>query len=483
MTRHEEVLEYVSGSNPVPEFDPIFESDLAWITSSVEQRTRDMATTKRPAGRGRAGPSKKQRPRAAFVFATALIIVLIVGGAATLLVMLVAGPLSQEEPVATQPAPATTIATEDLPPTLTIESLGAPAFAEGTGAGMGRLVALSSEEVWAASPLSHAGVWHFDGGVWTATPCLEGGPCSAVGMAVGPDGTPWATAWEGSITSLEGAQWIIHDEPGVPIDAEVIAVAPNGDVWASGRAEGEPGIFRLDAGTWTRFTGADAAPLGSLVRSIAFAPDGSVWIGAGGTYGASGDYYGGSHGVRHPSLPGGLARFDGSDWGVVDLPAARNDLPVSSVVVTSAGDVWVAFEELTYSVDQDGGRRGVEAWTPRVARFDGDEWTLYGASDGIPLGVRTQLAASEDGTVWALSSPGAVNRHGAYVKYVPSSDRPTSEFGGPGGVASFNGQFWTSHAVAEPTLDGIAWLDGIAVAPDGTVFVAGQELHRLTPGN
>jgi len=160
-------------------------------------------------------------------------------------------------------------------------------------------------------------------------------------VAVGPDGTVWAAFETGRLGRFDGSEWQMLDAPAFAESqdpwASELAVAPDGTLWVglSDESMGDPessnvsrGVASFDGSAWTVYTAADGFPprVGNL---IAVAPDGTVWAGAAGSVGSGGSSVSG----------GGAASFDGTVWTgytVADgLPS--NDV---DVMVGADGSVW-----------------------------------------------------------------------------------------------------------------------------------------------
>lgn len=132
----------------------------------------------------------------------------------------------------------------------------------------------------------------------------------------------------------------------------------------------------------------------------------------------------------------GIARWSEGQWSAIGLGQVSD---VVAMAVDGAGDVWASGRIVT----PVGRRRG-------VARFDGRSWVVPGGGPMAPSGHVTEIDADPTG--------GVVVRSGSF--------RPL--------VHRFDGRRWSGLT---PGLSGspIGELgrDGIAVAPDGRVWVAG----------
>lgn len=106
----------------------------------------------------------------------------------------------------------------------------------------------------------------FDGTAWVEYPGSRGA------LLVTPDGQVWGTAPDEGLVRFDGQGWAAYaPQTGVGPDAiDRLAVGPDGSLWASGDGD----LARLKEGTWEVYAGAGAG-------AIAFAPDGSLWLGTG----------------------------------------------------------------------------------------------------------------------------------------------------------------------------------------------------------
>ncbi len=145
---------------------------------------------------------------------------------------------------------------------------------------------------------------HYQNGEWTIMDRLVNF------VAVTPDGALWVSGWEGAqgsqyVARFDGTKWTIAARAAIsqllvdsdssvwgikndntlvrfeganpqtfanlPFDQiDDLTSAPNGEVWAAT----DQGVVRFDGSTWRQATG-----LPNGVTQIAFAPDGSIWLG------------------------------------------------------------------------------------------------------------------------------------------------------------------------------------------------------------
>jgi ligand-binding sensor domain-containing protein len=271
-------------------------------------------------------------------------------------------------------------------------------------------------------------------------------------------------------------------------DVRGVAAAADGSLWAATGG----GIVHWDVATETPtvYTTADGLPANHASR-IAVAADGIVWAGDSGwvaRFDGGWEIFAAPPGVDGPAMTidaegvlwgvGGeneLYRFDGSEWGVTEVPelsgvgewsaslaaapdgtiwAATNmgkgllsfdgerwtdhsgDLPdgfAMDVALTPSGNVWVGSES---DARGDG---------PGVARLDEAGWSVFTTADGLAAN-HALVAVGTDGIVWA-----------------------THPDDGTRGVSRFDGERWTAFT----DVDTSGW--GLAVDSSGTMWMASPQ--------
>ena len=242
-----------------------------------------------------------------------------------------------------------------------------------------------------------------------------------------------------------------------------LAMAPDGTVWVATRG----GVVQWDTGASVRavYGEEDGLPAARVWR-IVVATDGTVWA-AGDGWIAYYDETWRPMEIREISIDemaadttsgvwavggDGLIHFDRSSTEQISITEQFRDWNgYDAVTVDAAGRVWMVSR---------GGDRGVVV-------YDGGSWQEYTIADGVPSHILSGIAIAPDGTVWISTE--ALD-HG-----VPD---PGEDPNVPAaGVASFDGQTWTTYTTA----DGLASNDGkIVVGSDGTVWVVhGDAISRL----
>ena len=314
------------------------------------------------------------------------------------------------------------------------------------------------------APARDGGVWLIDGRMLrlfdgTLFRTVVEAPAEAVAATAAPDGSLWVATIDGKVTHWTGSSWTSLD-PGQPIaDAAIsmIAVDAAGRPWIGWTGypvpPGTGSVSRYDGSGWTTFDGQDASPLGSPVWDIVQFPDGAVWV----------------------ASDGGIARFDGSSWAVVAATPGA-DAAATSVAAAPDGAAWAG-----------GGGAILAKW------FDGQSWS-YGPSEGVSsdlyraawvMPVKDELyVGTSDGIYrladdrWERAWPPAISPRNVWTLLAVSRDelwagRHNGSYQpGDSGQWHWQGGQWTNEPIdpARPA----AWTAAMAIAPDGTVWAAGD---------
>jgi len=238
---------------------------------------------------------------------------------------------------------------------------------------------------------------------------------------------------------------------------------PNGALWFGTDA----GVFRLDAGRWTRFTKTDSAPT-SPVRVFRRTVDGALWMGTNGS---------------------GLARYrDGEFTRLTHTDGLPSDL-VRSLYADADGWLWVGTEgrglvRLDPREWADGRRGRIVSYRAKDGLFDevihqileDDMGRLWMSTNrGIFWVDRRELNEFADGRTARIHSTGYTERDGLRNREANGGSQPA-------GAKSRDGRLWF------PTQDGVAVVDpsriqGNRIAPNVTIeqVIAGGA--ALRPGS
>ena len=352
------------------------------------------------------------------------------------------------------------------------------------------IVAAPDGSVWVAT---EGGLARFDGATWVAFGRDETGLTTPDSLAVGPEGTAWATGYacEGSpvrVARFDGRSWTsFGPEEGLP------TALPNGCLSASVAATGERVVvvaggvaYRLAGKRWERVWPEPAAISGPADPWSFVAVSGDeLWATRDGLWHwQAGDWVSGPTDAGLPEVPGGFARLatgpDGRVWlagdqGIAVREGERwtlvDERPALTVAPAADGTVWV------------GGRDPGDVWT---LRFDGSAWSSGRAPETPFLGVGS-MAIARDGTVWAAAMGGwGSDPNGCLARLVGGRWEKVWPFD-PGWdctatvVASPSGDIWVTGE-AQPPAIGQGWgLNGVAAQFDGRAWTVYDEADGLPP--
>jgi sugar lactone lactonase YvrE len=242
------------------------------------------------------------------------------------------------------------------------------------------VLAISRDELW-ATDIYRGGLAHFRAGVWTREsidPDIPAGQVNALALA--PDGSLWAAGPDGVAYRRDG-QWVIVDAA----QASVIAVGQDQSVWVGGASGEECRLSELtvDGAEWVRRAVA-CPPDSSGLSSLAVDANGALWAAWTGMVACEGGGWGGC-----PTA--GLARLHGQRWEAIREIGGFELTNPTIVGTTQTGDMWVV-DDPTELRDPAEPERPVTA-----ARFDGTDWTVV----ELPEGFMADVVVAPDGTLWA----------------------------------------------------------------------------------
>lgn len=338
------------------------------------------------------------------------------------------------------------------------------------------LAVASDGAVWMSS---EGRVSRYDGTSWRSYPFYT--PPHDLDAAAG--GELWGVIPEGIVRYLpDQDDWVVYTaEHGLPNTfPQIVAVAPDGELWVSMAWEG---LYRFDPYDWQSVT----EPPGGDVRAIAFAADGTPWVGTvGGAHYLGGtlaywdgeawtDVSGGAGltSIRAVALgPGdvvaaathlGLGIYQGGRWRLLkDGPTSDR---VSSLAVTPDGSVWFA------SGDESPSTGG-----SALSRFDGETWDYHLADAGVGA-----LTVAPDGSLWAGVGC-SVERYDGNAWEVLGRCREDLPLGNVLDIAfTPDGAAWVATGFGVATLEGDSWtvhdklVHSIEAAPDGALWASGWE--------
>lgn len=262
------------------------------------------------------------------------------------------------------------------------------------------------------------GLQIYDGSSWEfISSYTDNGLFSNVvfGADVDAEGNLWVSGFYGA-AMFDGSDWTYFNEYDGMGDtyAWKVEVTSDGSVWF-GVAD-EAGVTRYKDGSFTEYD-----QYGEYVEAIFEDSQGNIWFGA--------------FDWKNIDNPGGILKYDGSNFTVFDETDG-----IIGVNVTAFGE---------------GPNGNIYAATNAGALvYDGSSWSEFAVDGQTGVGVG-ELASDANGNLW-ISSGGAIKKwDGSTWTTFDSSD-------------GFMG--WTTHI--EPAADGSIWLAGarIQVIRDGNVF-------------
>lgn len=375
------------------------------------------------------------------------------------------------------------------------------------------LVAADDGSLWSAD----GGLGHFDGMTWTSARTDAVDLSGTVSLAAAPDNTIWlATGAKGvpgdtwgphigiAVAHSDGRTWVVYDDtdglpPPEPSNyATITAVAASS---TSVIAATRDGFYRLTGDHWVRAgprpTAAPGWPEGLLAVSAR-----EAWIAA--SDGLSRVLDGRWTTVRVAGWKPPLRAFDvarapdgtlavATDQGSAVRRAGRwtvlAEAEAHAVTIADDGTIWVAehaYDSTTTTVVSFrlGGRGWVRTALPSVESAPGWPMQLVLASDGSPWLLSAGWVPSLvrfDGTSWVTVPADTAGVPGQIrgVALTPNGD-PWVLAGGyttDWAIARFDGAAWTLHRASDGLPQpGQSMADGgIAVAPDGSLWVATLE--------
>jgi serine/threonine protein kinase/ligand-binding sensor domain-containing protein len=249
-----------------------------------------------------------------------------------------------------------------------------------------------------------------------------------------PDDTLWFLGEGGSsIDAFDPATdqwlpgWAMGDRPGVPIYIE-----NDGTIWSNSWPSG---LFVIapDGGV-TEIGEAQGLPADAFVRSVAFATDGTIWLGT-------------SNGLAvtdrqtitqlinsdETGLPSNFistifAASDGSLWVSGDTLLSRR-LPDGTWEVFGVGDPFPDEYSTVYDLTEDSyGRIWVGTDNAGAYIYNGGEWTNFSGGD-LPTDTVNSITVAPDTSVWVGTTWGAARFDGVeWAFFGPGPDGPVNQF-------------------------------------------------------
>ncbi|MCD6334630.1 MAG: DUF362 domain-containing protein [Candidatus Latescibacteria bacterium] len=236
---------------------------------------------------------------------------------------------------------------------------------------------------------------------------------------------------------------------------------------------------RFEQGAWTIYTTENGLS-GNRVRSMAFGPDGSLWV-----------------------VAEGLCRFDGKRWTTYAKNERFPKGRIRDVAVDREGSVWLASNRGLYSFDGKStashlggwipcvtvdhqGRVWSAAWGQGASVYDGKTWKTYTEHDGLSHINVFDITADLQGNLWMATMGGGVNRFDGktWMHYTTDDGLRDNHVNSivadqagniwiamdDNGVSRFDGKTWTNYGKK----DGLAGRDvrALMVTREGFAWVA-----------
>lgn len=251
-----------------------------------------------------------------------------------------------------------------------------------------------------------------------------------------PAGRLWVSARypfyaEGGVACTSDlVHWTTYANWETPLPSDIVQSIhfdPDGSVWF-----GTPsGLCHLDHGIWTNYNALNSPLPGSAIGTITRDAQGRIWLLCSGG-----------------ALQESVAAFDGVNWEIHSKASMgfAPTISLSSLAVDADGIVWVGTE-----------------YAGGIARFDGDSWSILDASTGYHDGPARLLTLDQEGDLWLDWYAGTMEFDG--LNWIDHPDPPatgqrsaltvynaSSYYLGTfsGVVKKYNGSGWQSWVYGAP---------------------------------
>jgi ligand-binding sensor domain-containing protein len=287
------------------------------------------------------------------------------------------------------------------------------------------------------------GVSRFDGSNWTTYNTQDGLLQNCVlSITATPDGAMWFGSYMG-VTRYDGQNWHTYSAEitGDPVKrADVMAVAPDGSLWI--RGDLDCGLLRYDGNKWQDYSNFLT---NSSVTALAFAHNGTLWVGTGQT----------------------LSSFQDGVWETIALQNDRDfekRTSISSIAILPDDSMWVGFffETKSQTANIEREQVGVrDDLFSGVLHFDGGKWRVFNTEDGLTENEILAINVGKDGSIWFGSYKQGVSKYNGseWETFRTQDDIPSNSIdhldvtmdgilwiSHPEGVSSFDGQRWTTYS-------------------------------------
>ncbi|MGB0930124.1 MAG: T9SS type A sorting domain-containing protein [Chitinophagales bacterium] len=191
-----------------------------------------------------------------------------------------------------------------------------------------------------------------------------------------PKGQLWAQGnYEWFV--FDGQNWMVFDENNSPLTSQFpqydIAASKDGKVWLSNRKK----VFQFDGANW-KVVAVPAHITNVFTSQITVDSEDNLWL----------------------NSPQSLLKYDGNEWREFEYPSEDllNYSWISDMKVDGNQNVWMSLS----------GYYPVEFQTGGLAKFDGEEWTVYTALEtGLSLNSYFLTIDKED-KVWVTSNSNTI---------------------------------------------------------------------------
>ena len=221
---------------------------------------------------------------------------------------------------------------------------------------------------------SGRGVLRHDGQVWTSFTMEDGLADDTVNCILEDrNGSLWmATGWHGGegkgVSRFAKGRWRTFTTRDGLAHNSVTAMMEDtdGNLWL---ATAGGGVSRFDGSTWTTYSSREGLA-SDYVTAMLQVRDGTFWFGTGWFF----------------MQEAGITRFDGHAW--TDLVPAHGKHQQWRFLEDRRDSVWIAYDS--------GG----------IGRYDGENWSIYGADDGVADEQVYDLMQDKEGIIWAATRNG-----------------------------------------------------------------------------
>ena len=227
------------------------------------------------------------------------------------------------------------------------------------------------------------GLSRFDGKSWKTFTTIDGLPSNTIiSLASTPNGGLWILSkfidgrQQGGLAYYEGNKIVVINEPAT---FEVMAIAPDGTLWAGGNRLA--GLYHLVGDEWKYVHLKDNVDIN--ITAIAFAPTGEIWV----------------------ATWSDILIYDGQTWQNVTPWHDTRVGWVKAIAITSEGAAWVGLARSQPFVEEP-----EEAFRPYgkyegepfvgLYRYEKGKWTSFTSKDGMADNEVTSIGIGGDGSVW-----------------------------------------------------------------------------------